>query len=124
MEPSTVKLKVRLESAIVDRTQWKSYVPSIRFDNTYVEFDVPASEIVVEPGDEASLEETTLTLKGLAEYVLDPLANAVEAMHNKWKEKQLADLTTLENKPTKEPYETVTKKKAKKTKQPEQLSLL
>ena len=103
MEPSTVRVKVRLESAIVDRTQWKSYVPSIRFDNTYVEFAVPASEIVVEPGDDASPEETTLTLKGLAVYILDPLANAVEAMHNKWKEKQLADLTTLENKPTKEP---------------------
>jgi len=98
MAPSTVKLRVRLEKAIVDRTQYKSYVPTIVFENTFIEFEVPASEIVVEPGDAASPEETVLTLKGLSEYVLDPLADAVEAMHNRWKEEQLKALDKQEAK--------------------------
>lgn len=72
----------RVKSALVDRTKWKSYAPVLEFDNLFIPFEVPVSEIVKDADG-----TTTITLSGFAVHVLDPFATAVEDMHNKWSER-------------------------------------
>jgi hypothetical protein len=69
--------------AIVDRTQWKMYNPELWFQGLFVQFEVPATEVVQ---DEQG--NSIITLDGFALYVLDPFAVALENMHNAFKDRE------------------------------------
>lgn len=82
-EPETLTIRGQLVKCVADRTRYKNYVPEIWFDRLYVDIQVPKTEAYYEPE-----VGTIVTIDGLMLHIIDPLATALETMHDNWEVKK------------------------------------
>jgi len=73
---------VRIET---DPAQYKPYSPTIEFEDTYVQFKVPDTEVV-----DSNDDRIILTMNGVAQYILRPFAEALDDMNINLQKSQAA----------------------------------
>ena len=77
-----MKIRLRLDHIITDRTEYKPYIAQLSGQDTYVEIDIPDKEVLED--DDTNV---VITANGLA-AVLGTVANSIDKMHEDYKKKK------------------------------------